>query len=202
MARTCSSQPLSAPRDTLPAAAPVYSTTRWRLMRTCKTICCAGATAVAMILSVGCGSKPGTPTAAGKAVEGHAAGEPKPSGAVADQKANANAGGNETKKAFLDQKKEIPAKKEWTREITSRRGGTVTFRITAPGPFAATVVTDRAYKALQSGQKGNKADILLTVDSKEPVLEMSLTVPAGSSWFIIENQTDQAAEIRLECFQP
>ncbi|AWM41076.1 hypothetical protein [Gemmata obscuriglobus] len=151
-----------------------------------------------MILSAGCGSKPGAPTAAGKAVEGHGAGEPKPSGTVADQKASVS----ETKKAFLDQKKEVPAKKEWTREITSRRGGTVTFRITAPGPFAASVVTDRGYKALQSGQKGNKADLLLTVDSKEPVLEMSLTVPAGSSWFIIENQTDQAAEIRLECFEP
>jgi hypothetical protein len=63
-------------------------------------------------------------------------------------------------KAFLDQKKEVPPRKEWTRE-----------------------------------------DVLLTVDCKEPTFERSVTVPSGSSWFIIENQTDKSDEVHLQCFE-
>jgi hypothetical protein len=107
-------------------------------------------------------------------------------------------------KAFLDQKKEVPPRKEWTREVVSRGGGTFTFRVASQGPFAVTVITDKGYKALQGGDRNPvaKEDVLLTVDSKEPTLEKSITVPAGSSWFIIENQTDKNVEIHLQCFAP
>lgn len=110
--------------------------------------------------------------------------------------------GSGAKQAFLDQKKQVPPRKEWTREVTSRSGGTFSFRIASQGPFAVTVVTDKGFKALQNGV-GNgpaKEDILLTVDSKEPVLEKSLAVQPGSTWFIIENQTDKNVEIQLQCF--
>jgi uncharacterized protein YceK len=113
-------------------------------------------------------------------------------------------GTREAGKSFLDQTKQVPPRKEWTREVTSRSGGTFTFRISSQGPFAVSVITDKGYKALQSGNQNGpaKADVLLTIDSKEPTLERSVTVSAGSSWFIIENQTDKNVEFHLQCFAP
>jgi hypothetical protein len=141
-----------------------------------------GALVVVAVLLSGCGSKPGSSTG--------------------DGKASGNQEGGGAAKAFLDQKKEVPPRKEWTREVTTRNGGPFTFRISSQGPFAVTVITDKGYKALQGKQKVRKEDVLLTLDSKEPTLEGSVTVPAGSSWFIIENQTDKDAEIHLQCFAP
>jgi len=104
------------------------------------------------------------------------------------------------KKPFLDAKYEVPPRKEWNKDVIAKRGGTVSYRVTSQGPFAVTVVTDKGRKALMSGGKVDKADILLTQDSKTPTAEGKVTLPAGSSWFIIENQTDKPATIRLECF--
>jgi hypothetical protein len=123
---------------------------------------------------------------------------PKGSNPSSDQKA---AG---PRKPFLDQKKEIVPQQEWNREITSKNGGTITFRVESQGPFAVTVVTDRGYKALVGGNSSaiKKEDMLLTIDSKEPTLERDITIPAGSSWFIIRNDMNQKAEIHLQCFAP
>jgi hypothetical protein len=104
----------------------------------------------------------------------------------------------------LDQKKQVPPHREWTREVTSRNGGAISFRVASQGPFAVTVVTDQAMKALQSGnQKSlNKSDILFTTDSTQTTYAGKITIPAGSAWsrFIIENQADRAIEFLLECF--
>jgi hypothetical protein len=110
----------------------------------------------------------------------------------------------EPSQPFLDQQKDVPPRMEWTREVTSRNGGTITFLVTSPGPFGVTVISDKVYKTLRGGNRTAlaKEDVLLTVDSKEPTLMESVTVPAGSTWFIIENQTDKNAEIRLQCFAP
>ena len=107
-------------------------------------------------------------------------------------------------KAFLDEKKEIPPHLEWNKEVTSRNGGTISFRVESQGPFAVTVVTDKGYKAMLAKNKSgfNKADVLLTVDSKENTHEGKVTIPAGSSYFIIENQTDKKVEMHLQCFPP
>jgi hypothetical protein len=107
-------------------------------------------------------------------------------------------------KPFLDEKKEVPPHLEWNREVTSRNGGTISFRVTSQGPFAVTVVTEKGYKAMQRGDKKafDKADVLLTLDVKEGTHEGKVTLPAGSSYFIIENQTDKKAEIHLQCFPP
>jgi hypothetical protein len=107
-------------------------------------------------------------------------------------------------KPFLDQKYEVPPRMEWNKEVTARTGGTITFRINSPGPVSVTVVTATAYKALTAGNKKgvNKADVLLTADSKGPTYEGKVALPPGSSYFIIENQTDKKAEIHLQCFAP
>jgi hypothetical protein len=107
-------------------------------------------------------------------------------------------------KAFLDQKKEIGPRLEWNREVASKIGGTISFRVTSQGPFAVTVVTDKGYKAMQGGNRKafSKEDVLMTADSKELTYEGKVTLPPGSSWFIIENQTDKSAELHLQCFAP
>jgi hypothetical protein len=107
-------------------------------------------------------------------------------------------------KPFLDEKKDVPPHLEWNKEVTSRNGGTISFRVESQGPFAVTIVTDKGYKAMATKNKSafTKTDVLLTVDSKTNNYEGSVTIPAGSSWFIIENQTDKNAEIHLQCFPP
>jgi hypothetical protein len=104
---------------------------------------------------------------------------------------------------FLDQKKLVPKGLEWSREVTSRRGGTIAFRVTSRGPFAVTVVADKAFQAIKSGNRSamTKEDILLTVDSQNPVLDGKVTMPSGSSWFILKNDSDQDAEFQLQCFE-
>jgi hypothetical protein len=101
---------------------------------------------------------------------------------------------------FLDAKKQVPSRREWNKEVVSRRGGAISFRVTSQGPFAVTVVTDRGRKALLGGGKMMREDGLFTIDSKAPTFEGKVMLPPGSSWFIIENQANQTVEIRLECF--
>jgi hypothetical protein len=106
-------------------------------------------------------------------------------------------------RAFLDEKKEVPPRLEWNREVTSRAGGTMSFRVTSEGPFSVTVVTARAYNALKAGNKAfDKADILLTLNVKGATHEGQVTIPAGSSYFIIENHTDRKVQMHLQCFEP
>ena len=88
--------------------------------------------------------------------------------------------------------------------MTTKSGGTITFRATSQGPFALTVVTANGYKAAQGGNRKaiGKEDILLTIDVKENKYEGNVTLQAGSSYFILENQMDKNAELHLECFPP
>jgi hypothetical protein len=120
---------------------------------------------------------------------------------------NKSSGGGEASgsgKAFMDVKRQIPPRLEWNRDLFSRSGGTLTFRVTSQGPFAVTIVTDKAYQAMQRGDRKafSKEDVLLTIDSKEPSFDGKVTVPAGRSWFIIENQTEKKVEMHLQCFAP
>jgi hypothetical protein len=84
---------------------------------------------------------------------------------------------------FLDEKKEVPPHLEWNREVTSRSGGTISFRVSSQGPFAVTVVNAKGLQALKSGDKKafDKSDLLLTADSKGPTYEGKATLPPGSS---------------------
>ncbi len=101
---------------------------------------------------------------------------------------------------FLDAKKQVPSRREWNKEVVARQGGAISFRVTSQGPFAVTVVTDRGRKALLGGGTMMREDGLFTTDSNAPTFEGRLTLPPGSSWFIIENQANQTVEIGLECF--
>ena len=103
---------------------------------------------------------------------------------------------------FLDQTKVVSPRMEWNREVTSRGGGTFDFLVTSRGPVAITVVTDKGYRAMMRRDMASfsSSDMLMTVDSPGGEYEGTVTIPPGSSWFIIENQTDDEARIRLECY--
>jgi hypothetical protein len=105
-------------------------------------------------------------------------------------------------KPFLDEKKTVPSGLEWNREITSPKGGLMTFRVTSQGPFAITVVTEKGYKAVVGGGKKGftKKDLLLAVDSKNLTYQGQVKLPPGSSYFIIENQANKPVEFHLQCF--
>ena len=108
-------------------------------------------------------------------------------------------------KTFLDQRKTVPPRREWMREVLSRQGGSFNFKVSSQGAIGVTIVTHKGYKAIMEGDKKLLKifeDILLTVDSKDGVFEGRVVVPAGSSHFLIENQTDNEAEIHLQCFIP
>jgi hypothetical protein len=117
-------------------------------------------------------------------------------------------GGKDTEsasgKTFMDVNKQVPPRLEWNRDISSRSGGTFSFRVTSQGPFSVIVVTDKGYQAIQGNNRKafDKEDVLLTVDSVEPSLDGKVTVPAGRSWFIVKNQTDKQVDMRLQCFAP
>ena len=110
----------------------------------------------------------------------------------------------ESKITFIDEKKEISPRMEWNREVVLRTGGTFTFQVTSQGAFSVMVITEKAYNAmLQHDMEGvDKEDVLFFQDSKELTLKKSITVPMGSSWFVIENRTYKTVEFHFQCFLP
>src|SRR5262249_7797522 len=93
---------------------------------------------------------------------------------------------------FLDQRKTMPAKLEWNREIVSRFGGPMKFRITSQGPFSVILVTSRVHKAMLANTitPDMKKECLVDVDAKGSELERTVTLLPGSYVFIIENQAN------------
>jgi hypothetical protein len=106
-------------------------------------------------------------------------------------------------KIFLDQTKEVAANLDWAQEVIARRSGAYNFRVESDGKFAVTVVTDKGFKSLQSGQQKTlaKSEVVLSLDSKEQSVEGSVNVVAGSTWFIIQNLTNKPARMHLQCIR-
>lgn len=105
---------------------------------------------------------------------------------------------------FLSQTRKIPARAEWTREVMARKGGTIRFRVTSQAPFGIIVLTSQAFQAVKSGNRAafKPSDVLLVADSPTMTYEGEVTLPAGSSWFIIENRSDTEVEFHLQCTAP
>jgi hypothetical protein len=104
--------------------------------------------------------------------------------------------------AFLDKKKQIPAGLEWNTNVISKSGGQFSFRVASQGPFAVTIVNEAGYQAMMNNDQKNfkKSDVLFSVDSRENTYEGKVTIPPGTSWFIIENQAKKEVEFHLQCF--
>jgi hypothetical protein len=102
---------------------------------------------------------------------------------------------------FLKQSRRTPPRLEWNREVQSQRGGTISFVISSQGPFAVTVITGKGYDALRRRDREafSKSDVLLTLDVDDSPYEGKVSIPPGSSWFIIENRSDEEVVLSLEC---
>ena len=83
----------------------------------------------------------------------------------------------------------------------TKQGGAIRFRVSSAERFGVTLITDQAFKDLRSGVKKRlgKEDLLLTLDSRQPSLERTITLKPGSYRFILENQSDKKVEMKLEC---
>ena len=105
------------------------------------------------------------------------------------------------KEPFLKEKKSVPPRQEWNREIVSKKGGTFRFRVSSPEPFGVTLVADRSYQALRRRDAAgmNREDLLLTTDWRDKVFEKTVEVKSGTYWFILENQSEKKVELVLEC---
>jgi hypothetical protein len=95
---------------------------------------------------------------------------------------------------------DVPARLEWNLDIISQRGGTISYRVTSQGPFTVTLVTAKGYKGLQEGGNPAPEELLVMLDCKGPTQEGSVSVPPGTSHFILENRTDKAVRMHLQCF--
>ena len=114
---------------------------------------------------------------------------------------------SESRDTFLDERWQTPPRIEWNKDIIARSGGTFTFRVTSQGLFSVLVVTDELREAIfQDSELEDsliREGLLLFVDSIDSLsYEGEVTVPAGRSWFIIENLSDQTVEFHLQCFKP
>ena len=125
--------------------------------------------------------------------------QPKEAGIISPSPAQAP--GSQVR-AFIDMTKQVPAGLEWSKEVMSRRGGTIAFRVDSQGPFGVTVVSGESYKALTAGEKRplTKADVFLAADSEGPTYAGKVTIPAGSSYIILENRAGKTVNFHLQCF--
>jgi hypothetical protein len=104
--------------------------------------------------------------------------------------------------AMLDAQYNLHVGEQWGKEIKSATGGTISFRVTSQGPFSVTVVNEKAFKAFMAKQKGGykKNDLFLVADSSAPEYRDYVTLPAGTSYFIIRNNANKFVRVRLECY--
>ncbi len=136
----------------------------------------------------GCAKRPEEPTAPPSPVETSS----DPAGGLKEPAAGLS--------VLLDKTKRLPPRIEWHSDIAPKTGGEVTFRVSCAAPVGITVVTDKGHMAIKGKEQFDRSDMLLIVDAKPPSYEGRVVVPAGTSWFIIENQSEAVASIRLECF--
>jgi hypothetical protein len=104
--------------------------------------------------------------------------------------------------AFLDQKKTVRGGLEWSREVTLRKPGALRMRISSTQRFSVLVMSDKAYKGAMNNRPDQvtRDEIHFDADPRTESLEQTVTLPAGSTWVMIKNESGSEAEIHLECF--
>ena len=105
-------------------------------------------------------------------------------------------------RVIVEQTENTAAGIGWNKDIVLSRPGTVGFHVTSQGRFAVTIVTDKAYQALQrSDEKAlAKQDVLYMRESEGYEMNGKVALPAGTWWFIIENRSEAAVDFHLKCF--
>lgn len=100
---------------------------------------------------------------------------------------------------FLDETKHVPSKLEWSREIVSKKGGDILLKVDSQGPVSIILITGSAYEGAKAGslKKIDKADMLVNIASVPTPFVTTVTIPPGSSWFIIQNLSPEPVDMRL-----
>lgn len=99
---------------------------------------------------------------------------------------------------------EMGAGNTFIREITAESVGKITFRVTSQGGFTVYVVTTAGYKFAKANpkQKFPEEELLLLAVSKSPTYDGAVSIPVGSSYFFIKNDSPDKVHLRLQCFPP
>jgi hypothetical protein len=110
-------------------------------------------------------------------------------------------GPDEPGKPLVDQRRQIPAGKEWNHPIALAKAGTRSIKVEGKGPISILLLADRSYQALMKNIPGgmNRKDVILDIRSPGSSYVGEVKVPQGTAWFIIENQSGQAADFHLVC---
>jgi pimeloyl-ACP methyl ester carboxylesterase len=105
-------------------------------------------------------------------------------------------------RAIVDQTENTAAGIGWNKDIVLDRPGTIGFHVTSQGRFAVTILTDKAYQALQrSDEKGlSKQDVVFMRDSQGNEMSGKVSLPAGTWWINIENRSDAPVDFHLKCY--
>mgnify|MGYP001445250651 CR=1 FL=1 len=105
-------------------------------------------------------------------------------------------------KPFLEQTKMIPSLKEWPREVTSKKGGTIHFITKSEAKLSILVIADRTFKALINSNDSGivKSDFLFNTKTPKGKFKSTITIPKGSSHFVIQNLSKEDSEVTLVCF--
>lgn len=105
---------------------------------------------------------------------------------------------------FLDQTKDVIPQQEWNREIVTKKGGKFTFTVESQGPVSIIFLSGKGYQALLARNMDaiERSDLILNLPSVPTPYTRTVTAPPGSSWFIIENLSDQSVKMHLKCYDP
>ncbi|MEZ5385078.1 MAG: hypothetical protein R3F13_06135 [Prosthecobacter sp.] len=105
---------------------------------------------------------------------------------------------------FLDQTKELTPHLEWNREIVTKKGGKFSFTIESQGPVSIIIISGKRQQAQLAKDIDaiERSDLILDLPSVPTPYTRTVTVPPGSSWFIIENLSDQNVKMHLKCYVP
>lgn len=106
---------------------------------------------------------------------------------------------------ILDQRKQVPAKVEWTRELFVQTGCPLRCVVRSGGALSVTLLAERAYLALQADRRDDlhREDVLVSAEQKDGHFDrdVATTLP-GSYWFVIGNLSDSDQQISIQCTAP
>jgi hypothetical protein len=99
----------------------------------------------------------------------------------------------------VNQTKTIATAAEWNREVFVRVGGDFAIEVSSQGPFALSIVSAEQFKASPDKRRAafKKEQTLLTADSKQPTYRGNVTLPATTSYVIIENLAGKQVNVHL-----
>lgn len=105
---------------------------------------------------------------------------------------------------FLNEKRLVPARAEWNREIVVAVNSRVAVAIASSDAKGLIVIKTEAHEAMLAKRfedVDKQRDVIVVADSREPQLRRVFTVSPGSYTIMVENRSNEAREMYLRCYQ-